>query len=101
MEKIKNLASLKRAINAKRKFEIIKHYVHPYCTGQIRVPNVIGKTYFYSIVDDDPENKVSLANDGKGYHLAYKKASNWKFDEEKITYLQDSGKPIMTIRFVS
>ena len=36
---------------------------------------------FYSIVPDEPDHKVSLANDGKGFVLWWCNASDWEFHD--------------------
>lgn len=92
---IKNLAQLKRAINDKKAFEIVKHCRFPEWEGQTRVPNVVQTNGFYSVIPNEPNHKVSMFNDGKGSWLAYRKASEWKF-EDGVCEL--SG--VWTIRFV-
>ena len=77
---INNLSQLKKAINNGAMFTIIKHYIKPEYTGQIRKPNKIQTNGFYSIVTEEPENPVSKANDGKGSWIEYGKASDWTFE---------------------
>lgn len=112
---VKNLTQLKKAIEARTPFEIVKHYIHPY-TGQIRVPNVVQTNGFYSVTRDDVKNEVNMFNGGKGVWMPYGKASDWKFDGESITafttryeYKTDNAgvvyrdyhdEPVMTIRFL-
>ena len=113
---IKNLAQLKRAIEARTPFEIVKHFVHPQCTGQIRVANVIQKNGFYSVTKGEEYNEINSYNCGKGSWMPYGKASDWKFDGETITanvtrfktridkngfpYRDFHEEPVMTIRFL-
>lgn len=78
---IKNLSQLKKAIKDGKRFKIVNHYRKPETIGQIRKPNVIQTNGFYSWIDGQPEHQVSRANHGKGYWLAYGKASEWKFEE--------------------
>lgn len=82
---IKNLSQMKKAIAAKTPFTIIKHYLHPECDGQVRVPNVVQTNGFYSVEKDKPDSPVSVANDGKGYWIGYGKASDWSFAEGLCT----------------
>lgn len=98
---IKNLAQLKKAINAKTPFQIVQHFVKPEFTGQIRKPNVVQTNGFYSVVHNDPDHMVSRFNGGKGSWIAYGKASDWKF-EDGLCKLYDSGKdrPTWEIRFL-
>lgn len=77
---IKNLAQLKRVIKEGRKFIIRKHYIRSECEGQIRNPNVVQTNGFYSIEDEKPDSKITLANNGKGSWIKYGKASDWKFE---------------------
>lgn len=79
---VKNFSQMKKAFINKKKFMIVEHFYHPECNGQIRVPNVVQTNAVFSVVDGDPENKVSLANNGKGYYLAYGKASDWTFNAD-------------------
>lgn len=100
---IKNLSQLKKAIVSKTPFTITKHYIRPELDGQIRIPNVIQTTGFYSIVKDDPENAISKANNGKGYWLGYGKASDWLFENGTCTLYdhRNNGelRPVWQIRF--
>lgn len=76
---IKNLSSLKRALQNGHKIRIVEHYYHPECTGQVRVPNVVQSNGVYSVVDGEPDSPVSLANDGRGFWFSYGRASDWEF----------------------
>ena len=78
---IKNLAQLKRVIKDGRKFIIRKHYISSEYEGQIRKPNVVQTNGFYSIEDEKPDSKITLANNGKGSWIEYGKASDWKFED--------------------
>ena len=100
MTKVKNLAQLKRAIGEKKRFRVVEHWKHPECVGEIRKPNILKTTCFTTVIDGDPDHKVSMANGGIGYWMWYGKANMWDFDEEYITALTAKGTPIMTIRFV-
>lgn len=81
----RNLSQIKKAIAAGYAFKIIKHYIKPELSGQLRKANKIQTNGFYSIVPGEPENPVSLANSGRGYWLDYDAAKNWKFDGDIIT----------------
>lgn len=100
---IKNLAQLKRAIQNKTTFIILKHYVRPEYDGQIRTPNVVQTNGFYSVVQGDPANKVSTANFGKGSWVEYGKATDWEFDGKDTCTLFSScngRSPVWTIKFL-
>ena len=77
---IKNLSQLKMAIKDGHKFIVRKHYIKPEYEGQIRKPNVIQTNGFYSIEDEKPDSKVTLANNGNGSWIKYGKASDWRFE---------------------
>lgn len=98
MKQIKNLAELKRAINDGCCFTIRKHYMKPEHDGQIRKPNVTQTNGFYSVVRDEPEHFVSLANSGKGFWANYGKATDWSF-ENGICKQTFRGKEIWEIIF--
>jgi len=99
MQEIKNLSQLKKAIEAKRPFVIVKHYVKPQFEGQRRVPNKIMTNGFYSVVEGEPEHPVSTMNDGWGSAFWYGKASDWKF-EDGLCKCTERSKPIWEIQFV-
>jgi hypothetical protein len=98
MKEIKSLADVKRAINEGRCFTIVKHHLHPEMSGQRRKANVIQTNGFYSVIPDEPNHLVSLANNGKGYWIDYGKASEWKF-ENGICKQSFRGREIWEIEF--
>ena len=77
---VKNLAQFKRAIQNGNAFRIIRNDRFPEFNGQIRVPSKVQTNGFYSVVKDEPNNKVSQLNDGLGSWLMYGKAINWTFE---------------------
>ncbi len=89
---IKNLSQLMRAIKEGRRFRIIKHYVRPDFSGQLREPGKIQTNGFYSRVADDPCHMVSNANRGEGTYIAYGKSGDWRFDKDgTCTLTQPAG----------
>jgi hypothetical protein len=92
---IQNLSQLKKAINEKKRFEIVRHFKHPAFAGQIRKPNKLQTNAFYSVVDGQPEHEVSKANGGTGYRMPYGKAADWRFENDLC-----ECKGIMIIRFI-
>lgn len=76
---IKNLNQLKKILKKGTCFEIIGHCREEY-VGQKRMVTVANTQGFYSIIPDDPENKITLANNGKGSVLWWSKAGFWKFE---------------------
>lgn len=103
---IKNLAQLKRAIQNKCPFEIVRHYVRPEFEGQVRNPNVVQTNGFYSVVMDDPEHPVSKFNGQKGSWIEYGKAADWEFRDGLCCKfdLRTNGtgkrRPVWEIRFI-
>ncbi len=95
---IKNLSQLKKAINEKKEFKIVRHYIHPDYEGQVRVPNIIQTNGFYSVEKNKPDSKVSAANNGKGIVFYYGKARDWSFEDGLCRYTVD-GKKIWDIKF--
>ena len=95
---VKNLSQFKKAISARYAFKIVKHYIKPELSGQIRKPNKVQTNAFYSVVQGEPNNPVSLANDGKGYYLNYGKAGDWDFTGDTIK-MYAGGNPVWEITF--
>lgn len=90
---IKNLRQLKQAVKEGRPFRIINHYVHPEFSGQLRKPGKVQTNGFYSKVVDNPDHVLNNANGGKGFYVAYGKASDWHFDKDgTCTLMQHAGK---------
>ena len=83
-----NLSQLKKALVVGAEFEIIGH-CRPEYVGQRRRINIANTAGFYSIIPDEPESKVTLANDGKGSFLGWSKARFWRF-ENGVCALYDS-----------
>lgn len=86
---IKNLAQLKRTLVKGAEFTIIRHG-RTELAGERRRVNVADTTGIYSIVPGEPENKATLANNGKGSWLGWSKAAFWKF-EDGVCTLYDSS----------
>ena len=78
---IKNLNQLKKTLKKGICFEITGH-CRPECIGQRRMVTLANTQGFYSIVPEEPENKISLANDGKGSVLWWNRAPFWKFEND-------------------
>lgn len=103
---INNLSQLKKAMKKGAKFRILDH-TRPECIGEIRTVGAVQTNRFYSYVDD-PNHKTYLANGGKGLGCDYRKASDYEFDNGKISmyinFNDGKHKPIheliMTIEMV-
>ena len=87
---VKNLNQLKKAMKEGTCFEITQH-CKPEFTGQKRKVTLANTQGFYSIIPDEPENKVTLANHGRGYVLWWSKAPFWEF-KNGICSLYSSNK---------
>lgn len=77
---ITNLSQLKKAIENKQEFKVIDHWKSENI-GQIRKPNIIQTNGFYSIIPNEPNYKLSIANGGEGSWIDYGKASQWEFKD--------------------
>lgn len=78
---IKNLSQLKKTLKKGTCFEIVAH-CRPEYVGQKRKVTVANTQGFYSIVPDEPDCKVTLANNGKGSVLWWSNAPFWEFEDE-------------------
>lgn len=96
---VKNLSQFKKAMRAGHAFKILRHYIHPEMSGQLRKPNKVQTNAVFTIVPGEPDNPVSLANDGRGCYLEYGKAGNWDFTGNTIKRLNGNGDVIMELTF--
>ena len=87
---INNLAQLKRVLVRGTKFQFLKHRIEEFI-GQQRVVNIANTVGIYSVIPNEPNHKVSLANDRKGYYTEWGKASDWEFDGD-LCFLYFRGK---------
>lgn len=76
---VNHLSQLKRALKACPRLEIIKH-CREECMGEIRRVTLANSQGFYSVVDGQPNHKISRANNGKGSVLWWSKAPFWRFE---------------------
>lgn len=77
---IKNLAQLKRTLNDFPKLEIVGH-CRPECVGQIRRVTMANTRGFYSVVDGQPDHRISRGNGGMGSVLWWGKSVSWDFTD--------------------
>ena len=84
---IKNLAQLKRALTVGAEFEITSH-IRPDISDQLRRVNYVDTTGIYSIRPDAPDDKITLANEGRGSYLQWGKAAEWDFKNDICTLYQ-------------
>lgn len=85
---VNHLSQLKRALKVCPRLEIIKH-CREECMGEIRRVTLANSQGFYSVVDGQPNHKISRANNGKGSVLWWSKAPFWRF-ENVVCALYDS-----------
>ncbi len=76
---IKNLAQLKRALTVGAEFEITSA-IRPDINKQLRQVKYADTTGIYSIRPDAPDDRITLANDGRGSYLDWGKAADWDFN---------------------
>lgn len=79
---IMNLSQLKRHMKDCPKFEITGH-CRPELIGQIRKVTLANTQGFYSVVDGEPNHKISRANNGLGSVLWWSNAPFWSFHDGK------------------
>lgn len=77
--KIKTLADIKREMGNKRPYYIHNHRKDEFI-GQVRVANVIQTNGVYLHVYNEPNNRVTLANNCRGSWFEYRKAKDWEID---------------------
>lgn len=88
----KNLADMKRHIQPGTEFVCTSHANHPDLIGQIRQVTEVHSNCFYSVIKDDPDNRFSTANHGKGMRTDLEKASFYQFSGDTIQVLNSRKK---------
>lgn len=81
---IQNLSQLKKNLKAGTLLEITAHCRSNYA-GQKRKVTLANTQGFYSVIPDEPQSKVSLANGGKGSVLWWSKAPFWSFEDGRCS----------------
>lgn len=81
--KIKSLNHLKKTLVPGIRFEILLHNRLDNI-GQIRRVTKVNSTSFYSVVDGEPEHKISKGNNGLGAWCEFDAARLWTFDAEGV-----------------
>ena len=77
---IKNLSQLKKSLKVGTRFQITGH-CRPEYIGQLREVTVANTQGFYSILPNEPDNKTSKCNGGRGSVLWWSKAPFWNFSD--------------------
>lgn len=85
---VNNLSQLKKALEACPRLEIVGH-CRKECVGEIRRVTLANTQGFYSVVDGQPEHKISQANNGKGSVLWWSKAQFWHFKLDTCNSLEN------------
>jgi hypothetical protein len=101
LKRIKSLAHFKREMKAGHRFKILRHFVKPEYTGQIRVPQVIQTNGMFSGNAGDRKAQVSQQNVGRGSWIAFGKASDWEFREDGVCVQKYKGNPIWEIQVLA
>lgn len=78
---VKNLSQLKKTLKNGTRFVVTAH-CRPEYVGQKRRVTLANTQGFYSVVPEEPDCKVTLANNGKGTVLWWSNAPFWEFDDE-------------------
>lgn len=98
---IKNLADLKRRIQPGTVFVCTSHANHPDLVGLARVITEVHTNCFYSVIKDDPDNRFSRCNYGKGMRSDFEKASCYIFNGDSIQVLnsrRNDGSVLMEMK---
>lgn len=95
---IGSLSQLIRALKMGRTFTIVEHYLKPEHTGEVRCVQKLQTNGVYTGIAGQPDHPVSRANYGKGFWIAFGKASDWEFVDGLCTQ-SIKGEKIWTIRF--
>lgn len=90
---VKNLAQLKRALVPGAGFEIVDN-CRPHFIGQRRTVTSVNSVGVFSTLPAEPDSEISRANDGRGHHLAWMKASNWQFCDDGTCILRRQCHPL-------
>ena len=99
---ITNLSQFKSVCSREKvAFYVEKHYLKPEYTGQKRIVQVVQSNGFYTGILDEPENKLSKCNQGKGIWLQFGKAKDWKFCDDGLICISLYGVRVMDIRLIN
>ena len=102
---VTNLNQLKKALVEGAKIEVVEHFYHPECSGQIReVTKVQTNAVFIKPIArrngelNEKDMKWVNANEGKGSYMPFGKACQWSFCNGIIQYYDlvdyfDNGVP--------
>ncbi len=88
---ITNLSQLKKKMQKGTRFQILEHG-RPECVGEEREVTYANTQCFYSIVPGQPNNRASLANNGRGSTLWWSKAPFWSFQDGKCSLYSSDQK---------
>ena len=97
---VKTHAEMKRRLIAGDKF-VMTASIHDGFIGQVRVPNIIGKSHIYSVIDGDPDHKVSTMNGGKGCYMQFGKAGDWKYEDGECKCFNRLGEVLFAFKFLN
>lgn len=88
---IKNLNQLKKVLKDCPRLEIVGH-CRPECVGQVRRVTLANTQGFYSVVDGQPDHKISRGNNGLGAVLWWDKATSWSFEGAICSVYENGAK---------
>lgn len=100
---IENLSQLKKAINNKQQFRVVRQYVKPQFEGEIREITKTQSNAFYSKAINNPNSETLNYNGGLGSILWYGNSKNWKFENGLCKYSDIHGDkvyPLIEIEFI-
>lgn len=85
--RIRSLADLRRAITPGTEIKATYHAYHPELVGLTRTVTEVRSNCFYSKIKDQPNHKLSVCNNCKGFRSDFEKASCYEFDGSTIRVL--------------
>lgn len=87
----KNLAELKRYIKVGMEFKATSHKYRLDIVGLTRVVTKVQTNGFYSKIKDEPDQRFSACNNGKGFFTEFDKAGGYIFDGSTVKVLDKRG----------
>lgn len=88
--RIKNLSQLKKAMQPGVLVKVYQHFVHPDYAGQLRVINKVQTNCTYQKLYQQPEDKFSTYNGGRGNRMDFGAANDYRFDPSGKIYWYDT-----------
>lgn len=82
--RIRSLADLRRTVKPGTEIKATYHAYHPELVGLIRTVTEVRSNCFYSKIKDQPNHKLSVCNNSKGFRSDFEKAGCYEFDGSTV-----------------